>query len=143
MDTQITKHFTLSELTSTNTGLPNTPNSKELAALKLLAEKVLEPARIKLGKAITVNSGYRSRSVNIAVGGANTSQHLRGEAADLKCADNAKLFHLIRTELTFDQLIWEAGNDTQPAWVHVSYCAGLNRGQVLRMRGGKYQVLKF
>jgi hypothetical protein len=105
--------------------------------LKALVLNVLQPVRELLGKPIRINSGFRSAAVNESVGGASTSQHCLGEAADLDCADNAQLFQLIRTHRPYDQLIWEGGNDLQPDWVHVSYKA--NRKEVLKMRvvGGK------
>lgn len=138
---QLTRDFSLEELTSTATGMPNKPGDAEFDALRLLAVNVLQPLRDLYGGAIIVNSGYRSTSVNISVGGSKTSQHLKGEAADLDCADNARLFGLIRNCLVFDQLIWEGGNDRQPDWVHVSFKQGANRRQVLRMRNGKYTAM--
>ena len=79
-----------------------------------------------------ISSGFRSSGVNAAAGGASTSQHLKGEAADVICSDNAKLFNYIKDNLNFDQLIWEYGNDNQPAWVHVSYSATRMRKMILR-----------
>lgn len=133
----LSKNFTLEELTVTSAHLPNTPTETEIARLTALVQNVLQPARELLGKPVRINSGFRSVDVNKAVGGADSSQHCLGEAADLDCADNAQLFQLIRTHLPFDQLIWEGGNDIQPEWVHVSYKA--NRKEVLKMRivGGK------
>jgi hypothetical protein len=72
------------------------------------------------------------------VGGAPTSQHTRGQAADLSCEDNSELFSIIREKIEFDQLIWEGGNDVQPAWVHVSYKISGNRGEILKMKNGNY-----
>lgn len=139
MHSPLSKNFTLAELTVTGTGLPNKPTEAEIANLQALVTKVLQPLRELYGKPIKVNSGYRSAVVNRAIGGATNSQHSTGEAADLDAADNTSLFLLIRQFLPFDQLIWEGGTDTQPDWVHVSYRAGQNRKQVLRMRviGGK------
>jgi len=139
MNYPLSKNFTLDELTVTSTGLPNKPTEAEAANLQALVTNVLQPLRDLYGKPIKVNSGYRSVAVNRAIGGASTSQHSKGEAADLDAADNASLFLLIRQFLPFDQLIWEGGTDTQPDWVHVSYRATGNRKQVLRMRvvGGK------
>jgi uncharacterized protein YcbK (DUF882 family) len=134
----LTENFTLAELTTTSTGLPNQPNAEQLENLRALAKKVLQPVRDLLGQSITVNSGFRSVSVNISVGGAKTSQHCKGEAADLDCDDNAVLFNLIRNNLEYDQLIWEGGNDVAPDWVHVSYSTIRNRRQVLRMKSGQY-----
>jgi len=139
MNSQLSTHFTLAELTVTDTHLPNIPTATEIARLQLLVNKVLQPLRNLYGKPIAVSSGYRSPAVNKIKGGVSNSQHLTGEAADLKAADNAALFRLIRQSLPFDQLIWEGGNDQQPAWVHVSYKAKGNRKQLLRMSvvGGK------
>ncbi len=135
---QLTRDFSLEELTSTSTGLPNKPGDAEFDALRILAVNVLQPLRDMFGAAITINSGYRSTSVNISVGGSKTSQHLKGEAADLTSADNARLFKTIGQSLVFDQLIWEGGSDKQPDWVHVSFKQGANRRQVLKMLHGKY-----
>jgi uncharacterized protein YcbK (DUF882 family) len=132
MNCQLSKNFTLDELLHTNSHLPNVPTETEIARLTALVINVLQPARELLGKPIRVNSGFRSAAVNKAVGGASTSQHCLGEAADLDCTDNAQLFHLIREHLPFDQLIWEGGNDIQPDWVHVSFKA--NRKEVLKMK---------
>lgn len=138
---QLTENFTLEELTATSTMLPNRPNDAQLYALKQLAVNVLQPLRDLYGKSIEVNSGFRSISVNLSVGGVSTSQHCKGEAADLSCDDNAAIFNLVRNNLEFDQLIWEGGNDVAPAWVHVSYKSSGNRHNVLKMRNGKYTAL--
>ena len=130
------KYFTLAELTATSTGLPNEPRANDINSLKALVENVLDPARALFEGPIIVNSGYRSKEVNSHknVKGSPTSQHLKGEAADLKSTDNAKLFNIIRKYCVFDQLIWEGGNDKQPDWVHVSYKSQGNRGEVLQMK---------
>jgi zinc D-Ala-D-Ala carboxypeptidase len=131
---QLSTNFSLEELTKTNLNLPNIPSEKEITNLKELVTNVLQPVRELLGSPICVNSGFRSRLLNKSMGGAVNSQHCKGEAADLDVVDNAHLFNLIRQHLPFDQLIWEGGNNRQPAWVHVSYRATGNRKQVLRMR---------
>ena len=130
---KITKNFTLTELTTTSTGLANEPNKQEARALIKLCGKVLQPARDMYGEAIHVNSGFRSSAVNKAVGGARHSQHMRGEAADITVrsrAGNKKLFELIRDNLSFDQLI----NERDFSWIHVSYKSeSENRKQVLKL----------
>jgi len=131
----LSKNFTLEELCETSSHLPNIPTQGEINALGLLVREVLQPLRDKYGKSITVNSGFRSLAVNQEKGGASKplSQHCKGEAADLSCEDNSKLFHLIKDNFVFDQMIWEGGNHIQPAWVHVSYKTQGNRGECLRM----------
>ena len=133
----ITEHFTFEELTKTNTGLSNIPGPKEFEALSYLAVNLLEPLRQLYGKPITVNSAFRSREVNRAVGGSETSQHCKGEAADLTCDDNKKLFELIRDNFIFDQLI----NEKNYSWIHVSLKKNGNRKQVLRYINGRYELV--
>jgi len=127
----MTKNFTLKELCVTKTGIHNEPNAEQKEALRLLAVNILQPARDALG-AITVTSGFRNAKVNAAIGGSRSSQHMKGEAADLQCDDNAALFKFIKT-LDFDQLIWEFGDKEQPDWVHVSF-SKRNRKEVLRAK---------
>ena len=127
------KYFTINELTKTSTGISNIPNAEHIANLIYLVENLLDKAREELGMPITVTSGYRSEAVNRRVGGVATSQHTKGEAVDLVCKDNAKLFNILK-KMNFDQLIWEKGNNIQPAWVHVSLKRiGINRKQVIRL----------
>ena len=129
---RLTKNFTLEELTRTNTGITNEPNKEELQALITLSGKVLQPLRDIYGRPITVNSGFRSYAVNKAVGGARNSQHSKGEAADLTVhtkEGNKEIFEIIKNELEYDQLI----NEYDYSWIHVSYRAGSNRKQILKI----------
>lgn len=128
----LSKNFTLKELTKTSVGLPNNPTEVEVERLKLLCEKVLQPLRDKYGNPIIVNSGYRSPAVNKAVGGVSSSQHARGEAADITAGSkerNKRLFEILKT-MEFDQLI----NERDYSWIHVSYtiCRD-NRNQILHL----------
>lgn len=127
------KYFTISELCRSDAavkkGIGNLPDGDAVACLQRLVEKVLDPAREWLGAPVTVTSGYRCGELNRAVGGSPTSQHMKGEAADLVCKDNKRLFDLIRDRLEFDQLIWENGGQ----WVHVSYSREKNRKQILNL----------
>lgn len=94
--------------------------------LMALVENVLEPAREKLGLPIIVNSGYRCERHNRHVGGVANSQHLSGEAADIRCEDNKRLVKIIVEAGRFDQLI------IYPTFIHVSFKRlGANRKQVL------------
>ena len=121
------KHFTFQELTVTNTGLPNIPNDEQRANLTLLVDNTLDPARELIDAPITVDSGFRSPEVNAKVGGAKNSQHLTGQAADIVCFDNEKLFNLIKDNFPFDQLI----NEYNFKWIHVSFSNIHNRKQIL------------
>lgn len=96
------------------------PNDAE-ENLRALVEQVLAPAREKLGKPITVNSGYRCQVHNRAVGGVANSQHMRGEAADLCCEDNERLAEIIEENGRYDQLIRYKRPDGSVRFVHVSW----------------------
>ena len=97
--------------------------------LQALVEHVLDPARERLGMPITVNSGYRCPAHNKAVGGVKNSQHLKGEAADITCADNKRLAEIIEQLGNYDQLI------VYPTFLHVSYKRqGVNRESITGAR---------
>ncbi len=129
----LTPHFTLKEMTlseyAIRHGIDNTPANNQIVNLKRLCENILEPLRAMVDKPINVTSGYRSPSVNSGIGGSPTSQHMKGEAADINVENLTpqQLFDLIRnSELPFDQVIQEF--DT---WVHVSHRKNNNRRDVL------------
>ena len=143
------KYFTIKELTAStkakSMGIDNTPTPEVVGNLTALVEAVLDPLREKYGRPIHVSSGYRCPRLNKAVGGAVTSQHTTGEAADIyvsRASELAELFALIYFTLPFDQLIWERGTDEAPAWVHVSYREGDNRRECLRYDGKRYYPYK-
>lgn len=91
-----------------------------------LTENVLQPLRDAWGKPLKVNSGYRCKALNAAVGGAPTSQHVKGEAADIAAGDPVKLARLaVKLRLPFDQMI------LYPTFVHFSHkLNGEQRGQI-------------
>lgn len=123
---QLSPHFSLEELTVTSSGLANVPDDEQIAALTALCVNVLEPIRIHYNLPVIVTSGFRSMAVNRAAGGASTSQHLYGEAADIHVpgVDNADLWRFIASgSVHFDQVIAERLEQGHPSagWVHVSY----------------------
>lgn len=138
---KISKHLSLEEVTHSDYAVKhninNIPTEAQLANLKLIAEKVFEPMREHFDKPIRVSSGYRSRVLNKAIGGSITSQHCTGQALDIDNSGgeilNAQIFHFIKDNLEFDQLIWEFGNSKEPSWVHVSYSKN-NRKQILKAK---------
>lgn len=132
----IGRHFTLAELTHSNTakaeGIPNNPGSAALAALQALCAGVLDPLREALGKPITINCAYRGPVLNKRVGGVPNSQHITGQAADMQSpqASVLDLFKLtINLGLPYDQVIYEARSATSK-WLHVSHVNGTNRGEI-------------
>lgn len=132
------KYFTLKELTSSTTAtkykIKNSPNKREEENLKSLIENCLDHIRTLWGKPIRVNSGYRSKELNLRIGGSSTSQHTKGEAADITTGGkftNKLLFNMIvESGIVFDQLI----DEKDYSWIHVSYKKnGVNRRQVLHL----------
>jgi len=147
---QLSEHVTLKEFCDSNTakakGIDNTiVNSVHLENAKKLALNVFEPIRDHVGKAIRINSGYRSAGLNKAIpGSSSTSQHCFGEAMDLDLHDR-ELFEWIIDNITFDQMIFEGGTEDEADWFHISYRASRNRKEVLRMvkKNGKSTYLPY
>lgn len=142
---KLSKNFTYEELvnsaTATRLKINNTPNKEQHDSLKKLAETVLQPIRDKYGKPLIVSSGFRCEKLNKAVGGAKTSQHCKGEAADIRTvsdsvADNKELFNFIldminKGEIKVGQLI----DEYQYNWIHVSLPrVGKMNNQILHIR---------
>jgi hypothetical protein len=132
----ISKHVSWDEATKSNTairlGIDNTPSDAIVETMKTTAEKIFEPLREKLGP-IRITSFFRCPDLNRAIGGSKTSQHCKGEAMDISGikVTNAMLFDTACQLAEFDQIIWEFGNSTNPAWVHISYSSTHNRKQIL------------
>jgi len=121
------KELTKSD-TATRLGIDNTPDEAVIESLKLLCENVLQPVRDHFGKSVTVNSGFRSPETNQATGGSKTSDHCKGQAADIEIEgiSNPDLAHWIMDNCDYTQLILEFYTQGQPnsGWVHVSYDPG-------------------
>ncbi|WP_061256289.1 D-Ala-D-Ala carboxypeptidase family metallohydrolase [Leptospira interrogans] len=118
----LSKNFTLKQLTITETGLSNEPDEKSIESLKRLCETILEPLYEDVKLPISVSSGYRSPKVNRKIKGSITSQHMRGEAVDFGIKGMTKLEickKIIDLGLPFHQLINE-GTSSGVTWVHVS-----------------------
>ena len=115
----LTEHFTLDELTHTDhRELENTPNEQELANLKRLAEFLEKVKDVLGGKPIMVNSAFRSKMVNDAVGSKDTSQHRVGCAADLRVpgmTPDEVVKAIIASGIGYDQVIREFDR-----WTHIS-----------------------
>jgi len=125
----LTANFTLAEMVKSDTALrhdmDNTPGETEIENLKRLCEKVLQPVREHFKTGVKVNSGFRHPEVNAKVGGSKTSDHCKGQAADIEIPGipNADLAKWILDNLTYTQLILEFYTPGVPdsGWVHVSY----------------------
>ena len=117
---QLTNNFTLAELCKSQTalrkGIDNLPKDPDVVAkMQTLAEEVLQPVRDKFGPTV-INSGYRCKKLNTAIGGSKKSQHCFGEAADIEVPtlSNRDLAEWIKNNLDFDQLILEFYNGKDP-----------------------------
>ena len=137
----ISEHISYKEgvysTTATRRGIDNTPNDEQLNNMETIAEKVFEPLREWVGGAIKINSFFRSVKLNKAIGGSSKSQHCQGQAIDIDdtfgVVANSEMYHYIKENLDFDQLIWEFGDDGNPDWVHVSYVSEFdNRNRCLK-----------
>ena len=141
-DIQLTEHFRLSEFTRSATaikyGIDNQPEIEDIEALQSLCVHVLEPLRKRFG-VIRITSGYRSPRLNAQIGGSRTSQHLRGEAADIHVGSQEvakKMFAYIMANIEFDQMLIEMRRGRVHC-LHISYTTEkVNR----RMARSHYQV---
>lgn len=132
---KLSEHFTLEELTYSSTAdsfnshvtsptemINNTPSRAEIEWLKYLCIYVLEPLRKKLGRPVYINSGYRCPKLNALVGGAFNSQHICGQAADLRVLSKTEasvFFFILQGNKFVDQALYERkANGSQ--WIHVS-----------------------
>ena len=138
---KISEHLTLEEVTksatATRLGISNIPSEEHLDNLKKLAIFVFEKIRSKFNTPIYIISGYRSKELNDAVGGATKSDHMNGMAIDIDMdgkgtVTNRQIFEYIKDNLEFKQLIWEFGDDKNPDWVHVSYDEKNLKNEVLK-----------
>ena len=126
---QLTENFSLAELVKSETALrngqDNTPGDAEIENLRILCENILQPLRTAYGRGIKVNSGFRHPNVNAAVGGSRTSDHCRGQAADIEIPGvaNYDLAKYISENFWYTQVILEFYTPGVPdsGWVHVSY----------------------
>ena len=140
----LSPHFTLAEMTASGTadslGIDNNPNDKQKCALRVLCVSVLEPLRDVVGP-LQVTSGFRSASLNEAINGSTSSQHMKGQAADLipinTSRDDAflELIKLIEAGFPVDQAITYLGKPH----LHVSVThERVPRRQILVSTGSSY-----
>ena len=144
----LSKHFKLEEfeksMTASRKGIKNKAGAGEIKSLGDLCYECLEPLRAHFDKAVTITSGYRSEALCEAIGSKKTSQHTKGQAADLEIngVPNIKIAYWLSNNVDYDQLILEYFDKDDPAggWVHISYNEkGNNRKQVLTFDGNKYE----
>jgi hypothetical protein len=121
---KLTEHFSLEELTHTDhREYDNTPNDAELENLKRLAEFLEEVKQTLGGRPIMVNSAFRSKQVNDAVGSKDSSQHRIGCAVDIRVPEltpDQVVRTVIASSLAYDQVIREFASPTGGGWTHIS-----------------------
>ena len=138
--TKLTEHFTLAEMTKTSVNLKNVPNEAQIENLKRVC-RWLEQLRSRYNERygdgddpIVINSGFRSAAVNKAVGGAATSNHLTGCAADIRVSgmEQALRYAVILLDISdecredYDELLIER-NARGAIWLHFAVRASGNR----------------
>ena len=138
----ISPHFSYDELIASQEaaryGIDNTPGEEEKFALLNVLVPGLELIRIALDQPMIISSGYRCLLLNVRIGGAKTSQHMRGEAADFISPKFGSPYDVCQKIMSqkdtigYDQLIHEF------TWVHVSFSAGQPRGEELTFKYGSY-----
>lgn len=134
---KLSKNFSLEEMikssTATRLGIENVPGVEEIENLEALAVNILQKVRDHYGKSFSPNSGFRCLELNRALKSKDTSQHVKGEAADIEVpgVSNYDLACWIRDNLAFDKCILEfyTPGDPSSGWVHVTFREGNNRGK--------------
>ena len=137
---KLSEHFSLRELTKTNTGIDNVPDEEQVNNLKRVCQW-LERLRSKRNEPIVINSGYRSPQVNKAVGGAANSNHLTGCAVDIRVAGMEQLlrYAVILLDIAdegredFDELLMER-NAKGNYWLHFAVRPEGNRRKIVFLR---------
>lgn len=124
---KLSEHFTLEEMmrsqTATINKITNKPSQAEMDWLKYLCMNVLEPLRLHMKRPITITSGYRCPRLNALVGGVNASQHMYGQAADIRILnkqDGDKIFEYLKTNRFVHKALYERSKSTGSRWIHVS-----------------------
>jgi hypothetical protein len=145
----ISDHIKYIEATKSETairkGIKNKPGELELKNMRLVAEKCFEPIRDHFDVPIYISSFFRSKELNLEIGGSDTSDHCLGRAIDVDAdifniITNKDIFTYALRNLEFDQLIWEYGDLKNPAWVHMSYRTN-NRNMILQASKSGYTEL--
>ena len=113
------KNFTFKELIKTDTGLDNIPNDMNVVKNLVRLSEFLQQIRNELHLPIIVNSAYRSKEVNEAVGGVSSSYHVKGLAADIKCSDMDKLLAVLHSHLMEIDQMGIYYSNTKQEWYHV------------------------
>ena len=135
---KLSSNFSLEELCKSSVaevnGIVNKPSNDEIEKLRRLCVGILQPIRDKWGEKIFVNSGYRNPVLNRLVGGSTSSQHLKGEAVDITCGNNKKLFNLISAMITDGEIVvGQLIDEKQYSWIHISLPNNKHKNNILHL----------
>ena len=143
--THLSSHFTLEELTKSQTAkrntLSNEPDDKHIENLKYLCAEVLEPLRMWFNSPVKISSGFRSELVNHAIGGSGKSLHCHGCAADIDYVKGVELFEVIKfiyERLPFTELIAEY---FPGGWIHVGLVKGREKERTLKIKDKNHNYM--
>lgn len=124
---KLSEHFTLEEMTRSATAnankIDNTPTQPIIDWLQYLCIHVLEPLRTHIKRPISISSGYRCPRLNTLVGGVSKSQHMYGQAADIRILskeDGDKIFAYLKSNKFVSKALYERSKSTGARWIHVS-----------------------
>jgi zinc D-Ala-D-Ala carboxypeptidase len=150
--TMLSKYMSFEEATRSQIaerkGIKNVPNAMQLKNMQFISRKIFDPVREFCGAPTTCSSFLRVPKLNQLVGSTNASFHVYGAAIDIKkltsAVSYADIFKFIRENLMFSELIWEYGNNDEPAWVHVGLIEGDHRKMVKKatLVGGKPTIIR-
>lgn len=156
---KVSKYVSYNEVIFSQTAIKNkidnTPSEAQLTLIKALATTIFDPLREWVGGPIQIVSGFRGKTLNTKIGGSSTSQHCVGTDPKLNSygaafdiddtfgyKTNKEMFHYIKDNFNFDQLIYEYGTIDNPDWLHVSYRPdGRNRKEILKATKVKGKTL--
>jgi len=143
----ISVHISYAEATKSQSaerlGIKNIPTVQQLGNMMFVAEGLFEPLRNWWGKPIGISSFFRSLELNHTIGGSSTSQHCLGLAVDIDAdifnngLTNKMIFDFFNNRkevMQYDQLIWEFGDDHNPAWVHISKMPDNKKNRVMNLK---------
>ena len=135
---KLSENFTLEEMTASriakNMHLSNIPSETETNNLIRLCQTILQPIRNKLNAPLTVTSGFRCSALNKIVGGSLTSQHLKGEAADIIYQDNKLLWDLIVSMISNQEImVGQLIDERNLSWIHISLPTPSHKNQILKL----------
>lgn len=134
----LSSNFTLEELITSSTAqkfrINNVPDEFHIVNLSRLCREILQPIRNRLAQPLIVTSGFRCEALNRIIGGSKTSQHLKGEAADIVCDNNKKLWNIILNMITEEEItVGQLIDEKNLRWIHISLPDSKHKNQIIKI----------